>query len=138
MRYATGNGTAALKGTEADFPVPYAVRAGSDIMRHSPYPFDEGRVRNRIKKKEDRYAVFGFGLWALVLKETERVIGACGITMRNMGGIILPRWYPIRKHCQRRGYAKEAARKHRDSAFENIPFDMLNAFSKEKTIRFFP
>lgn len=34
--------------------------------------------------------MFGFGLWAVVLKETGELIGDCGLTMQNVDGVILP------------------------------------------------
>lgn len=48
--------------TEDDFPALYSVLADSDIMRHYPYTFDEGRVHRWIKKNTERYDIFGFGL----------------------------------------------------------------------------
>ena len=64
--------------------------ADSDIMRHYPYTFDERRVRGWISKNIERYRDFGFGLWAVVLKETGGMIGDCGITMQFINGRIKP------------------------------------------------
>ena len=64
--------------TEDDFGALYEVLGDSDIMRHYPYTFDESRVRGWITRNIERYRVFGFGLWAVVLKETGEVIGDCG------------------------------------------------------------
>ncbi len=58
--------------TEEDYEPLYSVLADSDIMRHYPYTFDEARVRGWTAKNIERYRVFGFGLWAVVLKETGR------------------------------------------------------------------
>lgn len=55
-------------------------------MEHYPYTFDENRVRNWITKNIERYSIFGFGLWAVVLKETDELIGDCGLTMQNIKG----------------------------------------------------
>ncbi len=56
--------------TRDDFDALYRVLGDSDIMRHYPYTFDEKRVMNWINRNIERYGIFGFGLWALVLKET--------------------------------------------------------------------
>ena len=60
--------------TENDFSALYDVLADSDIMQHYPYTFDENRVRKWIVKNIERYNIFGFGLWAVVLKETDEFI----------------------------------------------------------------
>lgn len=94
--------------TENDFSALYKVLADSDIMCHYPYTFDENRVKNWINKSIERYSVFGFGLWAVVLKETNELIGDCGITVQNINGSIKPEvGYHIAKAHQRQGYAKE-------------------------------
>ena len=56
--------------TPEDHDALYAVLAGSDIMQHYPYTFDEARVRNWIRRNMERYRVFGFGLWAVCLRST--------------------------------------------------------------------
>ena len=60
--------------TEEDFPALYKVLGDSDITKHYPYAFDENRVRDWISKNIERYRVFGFGLWAVCLKITHRLI----------------------------------------------------------------
>lgn len=119
--------------TEADFDALYEVLADSDIMRHYPYTFDEKRVRGWIAKNIERYETFGFGLWAVVLKETGEMIGDCGLTMQNINGVIRPEiGYHINRKQQGKGFAKEAARKCRDWAFENTPFRMLYSYMKKE------
>lgn len=121
--------------TYEDFTSLYEVLADSDIMQHYPYTFDENRVRNWITKNIERYQIFGFGLWAVVLKETGEMIGDCGITMQNINGSIKPEiGYHISKKHQRQGYAKEAARKCRDWAFENTTFNTVYSYMKGTNI----
>ncbi|MDD4688922.1 MAG: GNAT family N-acetyltransferase [Eubacteriales bacterium] len=117
--------------TEDDYDALYAVLADSDIMGHYPYAFDEDRVRGWIIKNIERYEVFGFGLWAVVLKETGDMIGDCGLTMQIINGQIRPEiGYHIRKDCQRRGYASEAAKAVRDWTFINTPFSIIYSYMK--------
>ncbi|HEY8420683.1 MAG TPA: GNAT family N-acetyltransferase, partial [Thermoclostridium sp.] len=59
--------------TENDFDALYAVLADTDNMKYYPHSFDESKVRNWIKRNMERYRIFGFGLWAVVLKETGEV-----------------------------------------------------------------
>lgn len=78
-----------------DFDALYAVLADSDIMQHYPYTFDEARVQNWIHKNIERYRVFGFGLWAVCLNTTGKMIGDCGLTMQRIGGTIMLKWVGI-------------------------------------------
>jgi len=117
--------------TEDDFDALYAVLADPDNMKYYPYSFDEDRVRKWIRRNIERYKIFGFGLWAVVLKETGEVIGDCGITMQLIGGEIKPEiGYHIRKDCQRKGYASEAAKAVRDWVFTNTTFNIVYSYMK--------
>jgi RimJ/RimL family protein N-acetyltransferase len=121
--------------TDDDFDSLYAVLGDSDIMRHYPYKLDETRVRNWIAKNKERYRVFGFGLWAVCLKETGEMIGDCGLTMQNINNFIRPEiGYHIRADMQHNGYAKEAASAVRDWAFQNTPFRVLYSYMKADNI----
>ena len=117
--------------TDDDFQALYKVLADSDIMQHYPYTFDEVRVRNWIERNIERYRVFGFGLWAVCLKETDEMIGDCGLTMQLIKGEINPEiGYHIRADKQRKGYAKEAAIAVRDWTFNNTPFNIVYSYMK--------
>lgn len=121
--------------TENDFDALYKVLADSDIMKHYPYTFDEARVKGWISRNIERYGIFGFGLWAVCLKETGEMIGDCGLTMQLINGQIKPEiGYHIRKDCQRKGYAKEAATAVRDWAFNNTPFNTVYSYMKSTNI----
>lgn len=114
-----------------DYGDLYAVLSDTDIMRYYPYSFDEKRVRNWIERNIDRYKIFGFGLWAVCLKNTGEMIGDCGLTMQNINGIIKPEiGYHIRKDMQRKGYAKESAIAVRDWTFNNTPFCEIYSYMK--------
>lgn len=118
-----------------DFDALYAVLADSDIMQHYPYTFDEQRVRGWIDRNIERYKIFGFGLWAVCIKETGEMIGDCGITMQNIGGVIKPEiGYHIRHDQQRKGFAKEAATAVRDWTFSNTPFNIIYSYMKSTNI----
>lgn len=117
--------------TENDFDALYRVLADSDIMQHYPYAFDEDRVREWINRNIERYQIFGFGLWAVCLKETGEMIGDCGLTMQLINGQIKPEiGYHIRGDQQQKGYAKEAAVAVRDWTFYNTPFNVVYSYMK--------
>lgn len=114
-----------------DLDALYAVLADPDIMQHYPYTFDRERVRGWIIRNMDRYREYGFGLWAVCLKETGGMIGDCGLTLQNIGGTMLPEiGYHILAGCQRKGYAKEAAKGVMKWAFENTDYPALYSYCK--------
>lgn len=120
---------------ECDFDSLYKVLADSSIMKHYPYSFDEERVRNWINRNIERYKIYGFGLWAVCLKDTNEMIGDCGLTMQMIGSTIKPEiGYHIRSDHQRKGYAKEAASAVRDWTFTNTPFNIIYSYMKYTNI----
>ena len=114
-----------------DFDSLYKVLSDPENMKYYPFPFDEAKVKLWIERNIERYQVFGFGLWAVCLKETNEMIGDCGLTMQIINGRIKPEiGYHIRKDQHRKGYAKEASIAVRDWAFKNTPFQTIYSYMK--------
>ena len=44
--------------------------------------FSDTQSREWLDKQLFRYQQWGFGLWAVVLKESDHMIGQCGLTMQ--------------------------------------------------------
>lgn len=121
--------------TWEDFSALYEIFSDPETMQHYPAPFDEEKTRNWIQRNMNRYREYGFGLWAVVLKESGKVIGDCGLTIQNIDGEQLPEiGYHIHKDCQKKGYGSEAARAVRDWAFENLPYDTIYSYMKYTNI----
>ena len=121
--------------TMADFDALYEILSDPETMAHYPKPYDEAGVRRWLSWSLDNYEKYGFGLWAVELKETGEFIGDCGLTMQNIDGEWLPEiGYHIHKAHWRRGYAGEAARAVRDWAFTNRDFDRLYSYMKHTNI----
>lgn len=118
-----------------DFDALFQILSDPETMQYYPKPFDEAKVKGWIDWNIENYQVFGFGLWAVVLKETGELIGDCGVTMQNIGGKIKPEiGYHIRRDLWRRGHAKEAAQRCRDWIFENTPFKTIYSYMKHTNI----
>ena len=117
--------------TMDDFNALYEIMSDPETMQHYPAPFDEERTRRWIAWNLENYAQYGFGLWAVVLKESGTFIGDCGITIQNIDGEMLPEiGYHIHKNYWRRGFAKEAARAVRDWVFTNTDYDAIYSYMK--------
>ena len=118
-----------------DFDALYEILSDPETMQHYPAPYDEEKTRNWITWNLDNYEKYGFGLWAVILKETGEFIGDCGITLQNIDGEILPEiGYHIHKKYWRRGFAKEAARAVRDWGFRNTQYDIFYSYMKYTNI----
>ena len=117
--------------TMDDFDALYEIVSDEETMQHYPAPFDEAKTRHWIEWNLENYSQYGFGLWAVVLKETGEFIGDCGITMQNIDGEMLPEiGYHIHKKHWRHGFAKEAARAVRDWVFRNTDYDTIYSYMK--------
>lgn len=44
------------------------------------HAFSDGEVRQWLDRQMKRYEEYDFGLWAVILRENECMIGQCGIT----------------------------------------------------------
>lgn len=117
--------------TMDDFDALFEILSDPETMQHYPAPFNEEKTRSWILWNLDNYEKYGFGLWAVVLKETGKFIGDCGITLQNIDGELLPEiGYHINKKYWRQGYAKEAARAARDWLFRNTEYDAVYSYMK--------
>lgn len=121
--------------TPDDFDALHEIFSDAETMQHYPAPFSESRTREWIQRNQQRYQQYGFGLWAVTLKETGRVIGDCGLTYQMIDGEMLPEiGYHIHKSLQRQGLGSEAARAVRDWAFQNTDLECLYSYMKYTNI----
>ena len=85
--------------------------------------FSSTEVQEWLDRQLARYHKYGFGLWAVVLKETGEMIGQCGLTMQLWKEReVLEIGYLFQRRYWHKGYATEAAQ-----ACKHYAFDVLNA-----------
>ena len=85
--------------------------------------FSDGEVQEWLDRQISCYEKWGFGLWAMVLKETDEMIGQCGLTMQPWKEEeVLEVGYLLQRNYWHKGYATEAAR-----ACKKYAFEILNA-----------
>ena len=115
--------------TQDDFENWAAILSDAETMKHYPAPYDAAGVQRWIDWTLKNYEVYGFGLWAVILKENGQFIGDCGITMQPINGKELPEiGYHLNKAYWRKGYASEAARKCMEYAFETLQFPAVYSY----------
>lgn len=95
-----------------------AIMQEPQVMYAYEGPLTDEEVRTWLNRQLERCARFGFGLWAVILKETGRVVGQCGLTMQLWKKeSVLKISYLFRWDAWHRGYATEAAQACREHAF---------------------
>ncbi len=121
--------------TPDDYEGLYAILSDPETMKHYPKPYDENGTRRWLNWSLDNYAKYGFGLWAIELKQGGEMIGDCGITMQNIDGEFLPEiGYHVHKKYWRQGYAKEACALVKDWLFQNTDFDSVYSYMNQENV----
>lgn len=117
--------------TMADIDELFEILSDAETMQHYPKPYDEEMTKHWIEWNIQNYQKYGFGIWAVILKETGKFIGDCGLTIQNIDGEMLPEiGYHIHKRYWRKGFGSEDARAVRDWAFENTEYNCLYSYMK--------
>ena len=99
------------------------------------HAFDDVEVQEWLDKQIKRYHDFGFGLWAVILKETEEMIGQCGIAMQDYNNKQVPEiGYLFQKSFWHMGYASEAAISCKKYAFETLNFDEVFSIIRDTNL----
>ena len=107
--------------TMDDFDALCGILQDEEVMYAYEHAFSDQEVREWLERQIGRYDRYGFGLWAVILKEDGGLIGQCGLTMQEWGEReVLEVGYLFRKAYWKQGYAIEAARACRDYAFQQL------------------
>ena len=109
--------------TQDDLPALQGILQDEETMYAYNGAFDEAETQAWLDRQLSRYAQYGFGLWAVVLKESGGMIGQCGLTMQPWrGDEVLEVGYLFNRAFWHHGYATEAAR-----GCMEYDFDLLGA-----------
>ncbi|MDR1450635.1 MAG: GNAT family N-acetyltransferase [Propionibacteriaceae bacterium] len=89
-------------------------------------PFSDAEASQWLNRQLHRYHEDGFGLWAVVLKETAQMIGQCGLTWQDIDGDrVVEIGYLLNRSYWGRGHAAEAARACVGYAFGELGVERL-------------
>ena len=80
----------ARKLTKDDFGSLCRVLQDPEVMYAYEHAFSDAEVNSWLERQLKRYVTDGFGLWAVILKETGSMIGQCGLTMQDWNGKMVP------------------------------------------------
>jgi len=106
-----------------------------EVMYAYEGPFSDDEVQAWSDRQLHRYETDGFGLWAVVLKETGEMIGQCGITMQEYEDGLIPEiGYLFQKAYWHHGYASEAAAACREYAFSHLGVEKVYSIIRDTNI----
>lgn len=106
---------------EADLPGLAEMLQDPAVMYAYEHDFSHSDVQAWLDRQIARYRTCGFGLWAVLRKDTREMIGQAGLTMQPYKNTeVLEIGYLLQKAHWHRGYATEAARGCRAYAFETL------------------
>ena len=112
------------------------ILCDEEVMREvyeSAFSVEE--VQNWMNRHFKRYAEYGFGLWAVVLKETNEMIGQCGLTMQSWREReLLEIGYLFQRAYWHKGYATEVAIACKEYAFSVLNISSVYSIIKDTHI----
>jgi len=111
------------------------VLTDPESMKYYPEPFSLEKVEKWIQWNMDNYEKYNHGLWAVILKDGEKFIGDCGITMQKIDNETVPEiGFHIIKDYWNKGYATEAALACKDYAFRVLHYPKVFSYTTVKNI----
>ena len=121
--------------TREDFPLLCNHLQDEEVMYAFEHAYSDAEVWEGIEKQFQRYKEYGFGIWAVILKENEELIGQCGLSMQPCEDReVLEIGYIFQKEHWHKGYATEAAVACREYAFEKLYADEVFSLIRDTNI----
>lgn len=106
---------------QGDLPALCKILMDEETMYAYNGAFNKEETQNWLDRQLDRYRTYGFGLWAVVLKETDAMIGQCGITLQPWkDSEVMEVGYLLQRDYWHKGFATEAAKACMEYAFTEL------------------
>ncbi len=112
---------------ESDFNALKTIWADPEVMYYSIAGIQtDEQIRERILKSKKEYLIDGMGRWSVILKNTNQLIGECGISAQEVGDQLeYEIGYRFAKPCWGKGYATQAATCCRELGFGKFGLQRL-------------
>ncbi|MCI9252917.1 MAG: GNAT family N-acetyltransferase [Lachnospiraceae bacterium] len=105
--------------TQSDYEALSKILQDEETMYAYEGAFSDQEVQEWLDRQIERYKKWGFGLWAVIQKETGQLIGQCGLTWQPWKEQkVLEIGYLFQRAHWHKGYAVEAAKACKKYAFE--------------------
>jgi RimJ/RimL family protein N-acetyltransferase len=118
-----------------DADAVFAIIGDRVAMQFYPKTFGREDAKQWIVRNQRRYRDDGYGLFAVTLKDSEEVIGDCGIIKQNIEGeTAMEVGYHFRRDQWGHGYATEAARACMELAFETFGADKVISLIRPENV----
>lgn len=120
---------------QSDFRALCNILQDPNAMYAYEGAFSDEEVQEWLDRQILRYKKWGFGLWAVILKETGEMIGQCGLTMQPWkDGEVLEIGYLFNRAFWHKGYATEAAKACKRYAFEVLKAEEVCSIIRDTNI----
>ena len=104
-----------------DFPDLAEMLQDPRVMYAYEHVFSDRDVQEWLDRQQTCYFRYGFGLWAIVLRETGEMVGQAGLTMQPCEETeVLEIGYLLKRRFWHQGYATEAAEVCKQYAFSQL------------------
>ncbi|MGE5403434.1 MAG: GNAT family N-acetyltransferase [Candidatus Saccharibacteria bacterium] len=118
-----------------DIPALSKILQDPEVMTAYEHAFSDWETHEWLNKQLSRYKQFGFGLWAVILKETDEMIGQCGLTIKDFKDKqVYEIGYLFQKQYWHKGYATEAAEGSKQYAFNVLKVDEVYSIIRETNL----
>ena len=118
-----------------DFHSLCKILQDEDTMYAYEGAFSNEEVQEWLDRQISRYQQWKFGLWAVILKDTQEMIGQCGLTMQPWKDKeVLEIGYLFERSYWHRGYATEAAKACKKYAFEILKANEVCSIIRDTNI----
>ncbi len=120
---------------QSDFESLSKILQDEETMYAYNGAFNNEETQEWLDRQIARYHKYGFGLWAVILKETNEMIGQCGLTMQMWKNQkVLEIGYLLQRLYWHKGFAVETAKACKKYAFEVLNADEVCSIIRDTNI----